>query len=106
MKLITKDSTNNKTVQISKKRSKSGVPNFEGEKFPIVGIGASAGGLESFELFFKNLPVDTGMAFVIIQHLDPTHEGILPELIQRKTGMTVLQAKDRLKVKPNHVYVI
>ncbi|EIA08468.1 chemotaxis protein CheB [Flavobacterium frigoris] len=106
MKIVTKDSTNNKHDQISKEHSKSNVPNLEDEKFPIVGIGASAGGLESFELFFKNLPIDTGMAFVIIQHLDPTHEGVLPELIQRKTGMIVLQASDRLKVKPNHVYVI
>lgn len=106
MKLITRNSTNNKPIQIPKKHSKSDVPNAADEKFPIVGIGASAGGLEAFELFFKNLPIDTGMAFVIIQHLDPTQAGILPELIQRKTGLKVLQAKDRLKVKPNHVYVI
>ena len=76
------------------------------EKFPIVGIGASAGGLEAFELFFKNLPKDTGMAFVVIQHLDPTHKGILPELIQRITEMQVFQASDNLKVDPNCVYVI
>jgi two-component system CheB/CheR fusion protein len=106
MELITKESANNKHNKISEQHSKNDVPDILDEKFPIVGIGASAGGLESFELFFKNLPVDTGMAFVIIQHLDPTHEGILPELIQRKTGMSVLQITDQLKVKPNHVYVI
>lgn len=106
MKIITKESTNNKLNQISKKHSKNDTSSTEEEKFPIVGIGASAGGLESFELFFKNLPIDTGMAFVIIQHLDPTHEGMLPELIQRKTAMVVLQASDCLKVKPNYVYVI
>ena len=74
--------------------------------FPIVGIGASAGGLEAMEQFFENLPVENGMAFVVIQHLDPNHIGILPELLQRSTTMKVLQVTDRLKVKPNSVYVI
>ncbi len=78
----------------------------ESNDFPIVGVGASAGGLEAFELFLKNLPNDTGMAFVIIQHLDPNYKGILPELLQRSTPMKVLQASDELRVKPNHVYVI
>ena len=74
--------------------------------FPIVGIGASAGGLEALEQFFQNTPQNNGMAFVVVQHLDPTHAGIMPELLQRITAMRVLQATDRLKVKPNHVYVI
>jgi len=74
-------------------------------QFPIVGIGASAGGLEALEQFFGNLPKDSGMAFVVIQHLDPTHVGIMPELLQRITPMKVLQATDRLKVKPNYVIV-
>ena len=75
-------------------------------QFPIVGIGASAGGLEALEEFFENMPVNNGMAFVVIQHLDPTHVGIMPELLQRITGMKVFQASDALKVKPNCVYVI
>ena len=75
-------------------------------QFPIVGIGASAGGLEALEQFFSNMPNDNGMAFVVIQHLDPTHVGIMPELLQRITPMKVMQASDRLKVKPNCVYVI
>jgi len=74
--------------------------------FPIVGIGASAGGLESLEQFFGNVPVNSGLAFVVIQHLDPNHVGIMPELLQRTTPMKVLQATDNLQVKPNHVYVI
>jgi two-component system CheB/CheR fusion protein len=74
--------------------------------FPIVGIGSSAGGLEALELFFTNMPIDNGMAFVVIQHLDPTHVGIMPELLQRITPMKVYQATDNLKVKPNCVYVI
>jgi two-component system CheB/CheR fusion protein len=59
--------------------------------FPIVGIGASAGGLEALEQFFTNMPKDSGMAFVVIQHLDPDHTGILHELLQRTTGMKVSQ---------------
>lgn len=74
--------------------------------FPIVGIGASAGGLEALEQFFENMPKDSGMAFVVIQHLDPNHVGIMPTLLQRITSMKVFQATDRLPVKPNQVYVI
>ena len=80
--------------------------NTDSGQFPIVGIGASAGGLEALEQFFGNMPKDSGMAFVVIQHLDPNHVGIMPELLQRITLMKVLQASDRLKVKPNCVYVI
>ncbi len=85
-----------------KKASKSNVP----KDFQIVGIGASAGGLEALEQFFSNMPKDSGMAFVVIQHLDPTHAGIMPELLQRITEMKVFQATDRLKTKPDCVYVI
>ena len=60
--------------------------------FPIVGIGASAGGLEVLEQFFENMPGENGMAFVVIQHLDPNHDGIMPELLQRTTSMKVIQA--------------
>jgi two-component system CheB/CheR fusion protein len=69
--------------------------------FPIVGIGASAGGLEALEQFLENVPENSGMAFVIVQHLDPTHKGIMPELLQRTTGMKVVQVKDRTKVQPH-----
>lgn len=75
-------------------------------QFSIVAIGASAGGLEALEQFFSNMPSDTGLAFVVIQHLDPTHVGILPELLQRVTQMKVQQATDGLLVKPDCVYVI
>ena len=77
-----------------------------GGSFPIVGIGASAGGLEALEQFFKNVPPASGLAFVIVQHLDPTHVGIMPELLQRMTPLAVVQVKDRTTVKPNCVYVI
>ncbi|HDR46574.1 MAG TPA: chemotaxis protein CheB, partial [Geoalkalibacter subterraneus] len=74
--------------------------------FPIVGIGASAGGLEALEQFLRHVPQDSGLAFVIIQHLDPTHKAMLTELLQRATGMKTFQARDRMQVKPNSVYVI
>jgi two-component system CheB/CheR fusion protein len=74
--------------------------------FPVVGIGASAGGLEALEQFFSNMPVKSGMAFVVIQHLDPTHNGLLTELIQRTTEMPVLTVTDRLLIESDHVYVI
>ncbi len=76
------------------------------KEFPIVGIGASAGGLEALEQFFGSMPDKKGMAFVVIQHLDPNHAGIMPELLQRMTPMKVFQATDNLVVKPNSVYVI
>jgi len=74
--------------------------------FPIVAIGASAGGLEALELFLGHVPAGSGMAFVIIQHLDPTQKGMMPELLQRATVMPVTQATNRMRVKPDCVYVI
>jgi two-component system CheB/CheR fusion protein len=74
--------------------------------FPIVGIGTSAGGLEALELFLSHVPKECGMAFVVIQHLSPTHVGNLPELLQRSTTMKVSQVDKTTKVQLNHVYVI
>ena len=76
------------------------------ESFPIVAIGASAGGLEAMEQFLKGVPENSGMAFVVIQHLDPTHKGLMAELLQRISAIPVVQVKDRSKVEPNHLYVI
>ena len=74
--------------------------------FPIAGIGASAGGLEAFEQFFSKMSSDSGIAFVLIPHLDPTHASMMTELLKRVTKMDVEEAKEGMKVKPNHVYVI
>jgi two-component system, chemotaxis family, CheB/CheR fusion protein len=74
--------------------------------FPIVGIGASAGGLEALEQFLKNVPEKSGMAYVVIQHLDPTQKGMLPELLQRISRLQVFQVEDLMNVKPDCVYVI
>jgi len=81
-------------------------PDTGGGKFPIVGIGASAGGLEALEIFLRGVPPRCGMAFVVVQHLDPTHKGMLVELLGRGTSMPVVQARDRVRVEPEHVYVI
>lgn len=74
--------------------------------FPIVGIGASAGGLEAFERLLRHLPPDTGMAFLLVQHLDPTHESRLREILARDTSMPITEVKDGMRVAPNCVYVI
>jgi two-component system CheB/CheR fusion protein len=74
--------------------------------FPIVGIGASAGGLEALEQFLRNVPLGSGMGFVIVQHLDPTRKGVMSELLQRATGMKVVQVRDRTLVRPDCVFVI
>lgn len=74
--------------------------------FPVVGIGASAGGLEALEQFLSEVPAASGMAYVVVQHLDPTQKGMMPELLQRATRMPVQQARNRLAVRPDHLYVI
>lgn len=77
-------------------------------KFPIVGIGASAGGLTAFESFFATMPADvnSGMAFVLVQHLSPDHKSILAELVRRYTHMPVYEAEDGMVVQPNCIYII
>lgn len=74
--------------------------------FPIVGIGASAGGLEATEELFKHLPSDITMAFVLIQHLDPHHKSMLTDILSRKTKMRVQEAENNMLIEPNCVYVI
>ena len=76
------------------------------EAFPIVGIGASAGGLEAFEQFFTHVPLNIGMAFILVPHLDPSHASMMTELLRRVTKLEVNEAQDGVKVEPNHVYVI
>jgi len=77
-----------------------------GDDFPIIGLGASAGGLEAFQQFLDAMPPNSGMAFVLIQHLDPEHESHLPRLLSSHTQMRVLTAETDQFVAPNHVYII
>jgi PAS domain S-box len=76
------------------------------EKFFVVAIGASAGGLQPLEEFFTNLPNNPGAAFVILQHLSPDFPSLMPELIQRRTSLEVEQIKDGVQLHPNHIYVL
>src|SRR6201993_2408669 len=74
--------------------------------FPVVGIGASAGGLDAVKIFLKALPATPGMAFVFIQHLSPSHESILPEILQKVSPFPVQQITDNLHLEPDHLYII
>src|SRR5512136_2681394 len=74
--------------------------------FRIVGIGASAGGLEAFEQFFSNMPSDKGIAFVIVQHLDPTGHSSMPQILARFTKMPIKVAADDMRVEPNSIYLL
>jgi two-component system, chemotaxis family, CheB/CheR fusion protein len=72
----------------------------------VVGVGASAGGFEAFKQLLARLPADTGMAFVVVMHLDPKRESILPELLARATQLPVSEVEDGTPVAPDHIYVI
>jgi two-component system, chemotaxis family, CheB/CheR fusion protein len=76
------------------------------ECFPVVGIGASAGGLDAFRQLLSHLPIDTGMAFVLIQHLDPNQKSLLGEILSRETTMPVVEVQQDMAVEPNCIYVI
>ena len=74
--------------------------------FRVVGIGASAGGLESLEQFFKNLPPKPGMAFVVVQHLSPDFRSLMDELLARHCDLPIQHAEDNVEVEPNRVYLL
>ena len=76
------------------------------EDFPVVGIGASAGGLEACTKLLSALPSDNGMAFILVQHLDPTHESMMAELLAHRTAMTVVQAMSGGLLEREHLYII
>ena len=78
----------------------------ESQSFPIVGIGASAGGLEAFTQLLGALPLDIGLAFVLVQHLDPKHESMLTALLARATPLPIHEARDEMRIEANHIYVI
>src|SRR6266702_4140212 len=93
-----------KAVSPRHKKAKKRAP--QDGRFPIVGVGASAGGLEAVERLLRHLPENTGMAFVIVQHLDPNHESRLTEILSRATSMPVAEAQHGGRVEPNRVYII
>ncbi len=94
----------NRNGQLKSKRYK--ISNEKEQIVPVVGIGASAGGLEAIKKLLENLPLDTGLAFVIIQHLVPNQESMLSEILTRVTKLPVNQVESGMPIKPDHIYVI
>jgi two-component system, chemotaxis family, CheB/CheR fusion protein len=109
-----KDAAENRTTpdesaagdEQEKKPAAEGSARPETPRFPIAGVGASAGGLEAFTELLKHLPMDTGIGFVVVQHLAPTHHSMLTELLARATRLPVTEVTDGMVVEANHVYVI
>lgn len=89
------------SLQVGTKSS----PTRLGTDFPIVGVGASAGGLEALEELFAQMPVDTGMAFVVVTHQHPSHTSMLPQLLAKSTKLRVVEAAEGMRLEPNRVYV-
>jgi len=81
-------------------------PEFAPSGPAVAGIGASAGGLDAFKKFFAAMPPDSGIAFVLVPHLDPAHESLMVELLARHTTMPVVEAENNMPVEANHVYII
>lgn len=95
--------TSNAVPRAAKDVAQPGTPK---SAFPVVGIGASAGGLDAFKKFFSAMPADSGMAFVLVPHLDPSHRSLMAELLGRQTDMPVSEVDDGMAVEPNCVYII
>src|ERR1700735_5056571 len=74
--------------------------------FPVVGVGASAGGLEAFKRLVKAIPENSGMAYILVQHLEPNHESVLMDILQKVTRIPVQEITNNVRVEPDHVYVI
>jgi two-component system CheB/CheR fusion protein len=88
------------------KASKENLKTLSKDIFPVIGVGASAGGLEAFKKLVKAIPANSGMAFILVQHLHPEHESSLPEILQRETKIIVQEISDNVEVKPDHIYII
>jgi two-component system CheB/CheR fusion protein len=98
--------TTDPVEQAAAERMDDSVPTQGYQTTPLVGLGGSAGAIPALQEFFKAMPADSGMAFVVVMHLAPEHESTLPELLQRCTAMPVFQAAEQQAVEPNQVYVI
>ena len=88
------------------KVNKNSVKILSSNLFPVVGIGASAGGLDAFKKLLKAIPEDSGMAYILVQHLDPSHKSILVDLLQKVTKIPVQEITDNVQVAPDHIYII
>jgi two-component system, chemotaxis family, CheB/CheR fusion protein len=99
-------SPSDKTVKRRKEKAAPVPQEAPKDGFYIVGIGASAGGLDAIEKFLKNMPEDSGMSFVLVPHLDPRHKSMMVDLLKRYTKMDIFQARENVKVKQNAIYII
>src|SRR4030095_14808867 len=79
---------------------------FDGDSFVITGIGASAGGIQAFQDFFQNVPANSGIAYVVILHMSPDYDSHLAQVFQTTTNMPVTQVNEKIRVEPDHVYVV
>jgi two-component system CheB/CheR fusion protein len=93
-------------VSVEGKKSLRQAPPIGPRPHFVVGVGASAGGLEAIGKLFNSMPADSGLSFVVVQHLSPDYKSFMVELLSKRTGVPVLPAEDNLEVKPNHVYLI
>src|SRR5690348_2087682 len=78
----------------------------EKNEFLVVGIGASAGGVEALQQFFANVPADSDMVYVVILHLSPDYESQLTEILRRETSIPITQVNEKVNIQPNHIYVV
>ena len=104
--MAAKKSSASRPARRAKTLPKEPSPKAGSVGFPIVAMGASAGGLKAFEQFFANMPPESGVGFVLVPHLDPSHTSMLPELLRKYTKMAVLQAEDGMKVQRDRVHVL
>src|ERR1043165_3753615 len=95
-----------KARELHRRGEPMSAPELDQAAFHVVGIGASAGGLDALERFFDALPTDTGMAFVVIQHLSPAFKSLMDQLLRRHTKLPIHLVEDGMQVEPNHVYLI
>src|SRR5260221_6301072 len=93
-------------LTLAKKRTNSSARIIHNNVFPVVAIGASAGGLEAVTQPLQNLPPDTGMSFIYVQHLSPDHKSILTSILAKSTLMKVQEVTNRVLLQPDHFYVI
>lgn len=91
---------------MAKSKNKHSTGHTSSNYFPVVGVGASAGGLEAFKRLLKPIPESSGMAFILVQHLEPNHESMLTEILQKSTAIPVEEITDNVHIAPDHIYII
>ncbi|MFH1118755.1 MAG: chemotaxis protein CheB [Bacteroidota bacterium] len=105
-KVINRNSKRSESIDVSGQSNSQNMNGIAETRLLCVGIGASAGGLEALEVFFRNMPVKSGMAFIVVQHLSPDYKSLMGELLSRYTTMEIFRAEDGIVVEPDSVYLI